>query len=332
MAQLIQSMVGHRLQIQTLRQVIATQKIPQALIFSGPESIGKKKLAMALAQILICEQNQKKINRGALSGQNLQESDSACGVCGPCLRVEKKQSEDLKIIEPAGANIKVEQVRDILDYLSLSNFGKNRVIIFDQAHLMNAAAANSLLKTLEEPHQNVFFILIGPEVSNFMTTIRSRSQVIRFSALTAAELKTIQPNLPEWAYSCARGHVDKLLQLTSEEGQKNREESLLMLEHFWSDSEFLISDDWKKSVKDREQARAIIQIWSGFIRDLLILKTTAQKYVMNLDQSVRLKKLFQISTEKISDFSQALLQADRDLLGNGDSVLIFESLWVRYAR
>jgi DNA polymerase III subunit delta' len=322
MAQLISSVIGHHIQIENLKFAIAENKFPHALIFSGPQSIGKKKVAMALAQILICEDKNKTDKK----------ISDACGVCGSCLRVEKNRSENLKIISPDGAAIKADQVRDILDYLSLSNFGKNRVIIFDQAHLMNPTAANMLLKTLEEPNSNVYFILLGPEVSNFMTTIKSRSQVIRFSALSTDQLQSIKPNLPNWAYSCARGQVAQLDQLTSDDGQKLREESLLILEHFWNDQEFLTSEDWKKSVKDRENARQILNMWTTMIRDVLVLKTSAQKFIMNLDQSVRLKKLFQISTLKISDFSTALLQADRDLAGNGDTVLIFESLWVKYAR
>lgn len=317
MAQLIESIIGHTVQIRNLKSVIAEKKLPHALIFSGPSSVGKKKTAIALAQILICEN---------------QIPDQACAVCGSCLRVEKNQSENLKIITPDGASIKAEQVRDVLDYLSLSNFGKNRVIIFDQAHLMNPTAANALLKTLEEPYPNVYFILIGPEVSNFMTTIRSRSQVIRFSALSQAQLQLIKPGLEQWIYSCSRGQIEQLDQFTSAEGQKLREESLVMLEHFWSDQEFLLSDEWKKSIKDREYAKRVVQIWSTMVRDTLLLKTSAQKLIMNIDQSARLKKLFQISIQKISDFSNGLLQVDRDLSGNGDAVLIFESLWVKHAR
>lgn len=323
MARLMDAVIGHSIQIQNLKHAISFQKLPHAVIFSGPSSIGKKKLAIALAQVLICEKNNLT---------NSPPSDTACGECGSCLRVTKLQSEDLKMIQPDGAAIKAEQVRDVLDYLSLSNFGKNRVVIFDQAHLMNPTAANSLLKTLEEPYPNVFFILIGPEVSNFMSTIRSRSQVIRFSALTHDQLQAIKPGQPVWAYSCARGQVDQLEQLTSADGQKLREEGLQILDMFWSDPEFIFAEDWKKIIKDREQARQMIYLWSGMIRDVLLLKTTAHKFVMNLDQSVRLKKLFQISTQKISDFSISLLALDRDLQGNCDSTLAFEALWVKYAR
>lgn len=323
MARLMDGLIGHKTQIENLKHAASFQKLPHAMIFSGPSSVGKKKCAIALAQVLICENNNLK---------NAPPSDSACGECGSCLRAAKLQSEDLKIIQPDGAAIKAEQVRDVLDYLSLSNFGKNRVVIFDQAHLMNPTAANSLLKTLEEPYPNVFFILIGPEVSNFMSTIRSRSQVIRFSSLTQDQLQAIKPGHPVWAYSCARGQVEQLEQLTSADGQKLREDSLQILEMFWSDPEFIFSEDWKKTVKDREQARQMVHLWQTMIRDVLLLKTSAQKFVMNLDQSNRLKKLYQISTQKISDFSTGLLVLDRDLVGNCDSTLAFEALWVKYAR
>ncbi len=322
MARLRDQIVGHQDVFSKLDQAKGKKHLPHAIIFAGPSSIGKKKCALSLAQDLVCE------SPVTSSKGNTQ----ACGHCGPCIRVEKKQSENLRIVSPDGNTLKVEQVRDVLDFLSLASFGQNRVIIFEDAHLMNPQAANALLKTLEEPFENVYFILLGPEITHFMPTIRSRSQVIRFSALTESELHQVKPGFEEWAYASARGRIERLESLTSSEGLSFRKEALELLENFWLDKKFIQTDMWKKTIKDREYAKQVVELWTTAFRDLLILKTQSQKLLLNLDQTERFKKLDILSTEKISQFLRALVQTQKELVGNAEAVLLFESLWVRYAR
>lgn len=319
MANVKQQILGHTVQMETLWSALQNQKLPHALMFVGPNSIGKKKVALALAQALLCERTTAM-------------EVEACGQCGSCKRVANQQSENLRLLQPEGTQIKVDQVRDLLDYLSLASFDQNRVIIIDQAHMMNQQAANSLLKTLEEPSSGVYFILIGPDVSLFLPTIRSRSQVIRFSALTNEQLKQIKPGAPSWSYNCARGQVDRIELLASSEGSERREAALALLENFWLGPDFLSEQKWRDLVKDREQAQLTVSIWTSVMRDLLVLKSHANKFVLNVDQPERLKKLFPIQNRKISDFSVALMQAEKDLIGHADPVLLFESMWVRYAR
>lgn len=322
MARLRDQIVGHQAVLAKLVQAKQKKHLPHAIIFAGPSSIGKKKCALALAQDLVCESP-------SVGSEGYAQ---ACGQCGPCIRVEKKQSENVRIISPDGNTLKVEQVREVLDFLSLASFGQNRVIIFEDAHLMNPQAANALLKTLEEPFENVYFILLGPEITHFMPTVRSRSQVIRFSVLTEAELQQVKPGFDNWAYASARGRIERLDSLTSEAGLSFRKEALALLESFWLDKKFIQSDVWKKAIKDREYAKLVAELWTTAFRDLLILKTQSEKLLLNLDQTERFKKLADLSTEKISQFLRALVQIQKDLLGNAEAVLLFESLWVRYAR
>ena len=319
MARLIDSVVGHAPEINRLNILKNSGRWPHALLFAGPSGVGKKKIALAFAQMLICP-----------------VSPEACGVCGPCLRVAKMQSESLNFIQPdpeaAKAVIKVDAVRELLDNLSFASLGSARVVLIDQAQTMNAQASNALLKTLEEPFENVYFILLGEEVQSFMPTIRSRSQVVRFTPLTEAELKIIKPGLPDWAYLSSRGQLDQLELLTSEEGVEKREGSLNLFEQFCEDPEFLLSSEWKTHAKDRAQALFNVKCWLQLIRDLIVLKTQAQQFVLNTDQVVRLKKLYQLQSKKLLRLSQNLIQAEQSLKGNADAVLVFENLWVKYAR
>lgn len=184
MARIIDSIVGHQIQIKKLFHLKDSDRWPHAMIFVGPSGTGKKKMALGFAQALVC-----KIE------------DHACGSCGACLRIEKMQSENLFILEPdielAKPLIKVEQIRDLLHSLSLASLGAARVVIIDEAQTLNPQASNALLKTLEEPTENIFFILIANDDKQLLSTIRSRSQVMRFSGLSYDEVKTVKPGLAD---------------------------------------------------------------------------------------------------------------------------------------
>lgn len=319
MARIVESIQGHQEQIERLTNLKQSGRWPHALLFVGPCGIGKMKIALSFAQMLVCP-----------------VSPEACGQCGACLRMEKQQSESLHLVHPdpemARQSIKVDDIRGLLEKLSFASMGKARVVIVDQADTMNAQASNALLKTLEEPFENVYFILMGRDAQAFLPTIRSRSQVIRFFGLNEADLRKIKPGQEDWVYKSARGQVDQLELLTSKEGFAKREEALALFEQFCLDPEFLLWAEWKTQIKDRAQALFNIKCWLQMVRDLIVLKTQAKQFVLNTDQNDRFKKLYQVQSKKLRQLSQNLIQAEQSLKGNADVVLLFESLWVKYAR
>jgi DNA polymerase-3 subunit delta' len=320
MARIIDSVIGHKSEIAQLYKLKQAGRWPHAIMFVGPSGIGKKKIALAFAQLLVCE-----------------ESTEACGVCGACIRIEKKQSESLIFLQPdaelARPVIKVEKVRDLLDSLSLAAIdGGARVVIIDQAQSMNTQASNALLKTLEEPSENIFFLLIANDVHQFLPTIRSRTQVMRFTALGYDEVKTLKPNLPDWTYRSCRGQVDRLELLSSPEGKVRREEAFSFFEQFCSDHNFLTDKTWKDSVKDRSWALFSLNCWLQMVRDAVVLKTQAQKFILNTDQPDRLKELLTVPASKLLWLCQHIIRAEKDINSNADTSLVFENLWIQYAR
>lgn len=316
MASLISQVVGHEEQKYMLQAAIEHQSLPHAIVFAGPAGLGKMKLALALAQNLVCEQ--------PLQGK-------ACGHCGPCIRVEKNQSESVRLVSPQGLNIKIDQIREILDFLSLASEAQKRVIIIDQAHLMNPQASNSLLKTLEEPPQDVYFVLTTTDIRLLMPTIRSRSQIISFKALSLEQLQLIKPGLSQWMYKSARGQAGKLASFSEGETLERRNSDLGFFEHFWSNKNFILETDIKDYVKDRASASLVLKNWYAFTRDLIVFSQGNRDQVLNSDQITTLIKLDFIPVEKLYDFSSALLQAIHDI-DKLDMTLLFESLWVKHAR
>jgi hypothetical protein len=144
-----------------LREQKFQGRLPHALCFSGPVETD---FVWNFAQLLVCERE-----------------NPPCGECGPCKRVIARQSESVLWIAPEKNTIKVEAAREILDFLSLQRVSKARVVVIEQAHLLNVQTANALLKAIEEPPPETYFVLITSEFSLLLPTLRSRVQTLRFA-------------------------------------------------------------------------------------------------------------------------------------------------------
>lgn len=140
-------------------------KLPHALMFTGPKGIGKRHLAEAFAQFLLCH--------NPLEGK-------VCGQCRSCELNKASTHPDLFWIEPeeVGKAIKVDQIRELTDSLGkTAQQSGYKVVILDPAEAMNTNAANALLKSLEEPSANTLLLLISHSPSAVLPTIRSRCQL-----------------------------------------------------------------------------------------------------------------------------------------------------------
>lgn len=306
------SILGQDQSLQKLLQAYQKDHLPHAVLFIGPDSVGKKKTALAIAQLLTCESEEKP-----------------CGLCGSCLRVEKKQSENLLFIEPTGLNIKIDQSRSIYDFLSLANFDKNRVVIIDQAHALTAQAANALLKILEEPSDHVYFILISNEETLVLPTIRSRCQTMRFNPLSVADLRRIHPGQPDWVYLNARGQIDRLNKLSDKDGEQKRTDSFELLNGFLFNADFLLWTGWRDLLKDREFVIQNFENWILICRDALV-KQNNSELIFNKDQVSLISLIEKIDHSKIEHLIMDFMKAIHDVRGYCDAVLVMESLWVRH--
>lgn len=152
-----------------LQQRRLAQRLPHAVLLAGPSGLGKGEFARDLAQSLLCEQP-------AADG-------AACGQCRACARVAAASHPDLLRVEPeeSGKAIKVDQIRELIRAFALaSHQGGYRVAIVQPAEQMNLAAANSLLKSLEEPPPNTLLLLVSAKSSLLPATILSRCQRLDF--------------------------------------------------------------------------------------------------------------------------------------------------------
>jgi DNA polymerase-3 subunit delta' len=179
------SVTGHRPVIELLSRVVARTALPPSLVFAGPEGVGKRLTAIALAQVLNCERPVATPATGTMSAVS-----DACGACASCARIARGVHGDVLVIEPGDTGaIKVDQVRDAIDRAAYRPFeGRRRVVIVERADALLPEAQNALLKTLEEPPSASVFVLITSRPDVLLPTVRSRCQRLRFGPLTAHEV------------------------------------------------------------------------------------------------------------------------------------------------
>jgi DNA polymerase III subunit delta' len=166
---------GHSRPLGLLAGSIARRTLPPSLLFTGPEGVGKRLAAQAVAEALNC-----------LSP----EGRDACGSCAACRRIARGSHPDVLAIEPPeiGAT-KIEFVRPAIAAAAYRPFeGRCRVVIVDDADRLTEDAANALLKSLEEPPTGTVFILVTARPEVLLPTIRSRCSQLRFGRLSAGDV------------------------------------------------------------------------------------------------------------------------------------------------
>jgi DNA polymerase-3 subunit delta' len=176
----LRDIVGHRRLVSLLARAIARETLPPSLLFAGPAGVGKRRTAVALAQVVNCLEPRPD---GGL------ERD-ACGSCVACRRIARGVHPDVILIEPGETGtIKIEQVRDVVDRAVYRPFeGRRRVVIIDGADGLVAPAQNALLKTLEEPPSASIFVLVSSLPDALLPTVRSRCPRLRFGPVSAGEV------------------------------------------------------------------------------------------------------------------------------------------------
>jgi DNA polymerase-3 subunit delta' len=167
-------MIGQDRVANFLRTVTAAHRVGHAYLFVGAPGSGKATAAKALACAVLCE-------------------DNGCGACSACQRVKRGVHPDVRGIRPEGAaGYLAEQVRDIIRDVNLSPIeSAHKVYLIHDADLFNDASANALLKTIEEPPEDVVMVLLAHSYDAVLPTIASRCQIVRFRRIPQAEAAQI---------------------------------------------------------------------------------------------------------------------------------------------
>jgi DNA polymerase-3 subunit delta' len=247
-----------------LRLALERGRVPNSLVFAGPEGVGKSALALPLAKALNC------------AGPT---ADS-CDDCPSCRAIDAGSHPDVMIFTVEVQKVKVEQTALIKQMAYLRPMsGKKRVFIIDDAKDMTPEAANSLLKVLEEPPAFSHLILITDSPHLLLPTIRSRCRTLSFSPIGQ---EVIEKVLAEREFSPEQARILALLV----DGNLDRaqeldwEEVRALKENAWALFEALSSADRPSQFLERfgsvpkavqEELGRVLEVFSSFARDLLLL-------------------------------------------------------------
>jgi DNA polymerase III subunit delta' len=309
-ARILDRLIGHEIQIQRLLEAARIDRLASTLLFIGPPGVGKKLAARGIAQSLVCEKNRV-----------------ACGECGPCIRIEKGESESFCLIEPVDIQVKIEQVKVIKDFTRLRLVSRARVAVIDEAHMMTPQSANSLLKVLEEPPPNTFFILISGQEAGLLPTLRSRCQTVRFSPLTIEQLRILTTGA-DWMLSSAQGRLDRVEDLKLD--AELRQSAIQGFQILMQGTRFEAMTFYQPIVKDKEKALKICQWWQQLVRDCLVIEM-GKGGLLNSDLESKLVSWSRQKSNRLEPMSLAILQLERDILSNVDRTLLFENFWKAFS-
>ncbi|MYC31064.1 MAG: hypothetical protein F4X65_13395 [Chloroflexi bacterium] len=277
-----------------------------------------------------------------------QSGDVPCGDCSQCQRVAQGLHSDVRIIgvgtgDDENVNrrdIRIEQVRDIESFLNLTPYeGVCKVVVVDGAELMNTAAANALLKTLEEPPGNSLLLLLTASEDALLPTIRSRCSALYLKPAAKSELQerltrdyNADPELAERVARISRGCIGQAVNaLRDPEALEQREADLQRLQEVCEgglDMRFDYAAELATRFnRDRDAAKELLYLWLRWWRDLLLIKEGAEEYLHNYDHVAPLRlQATRLTTGQVTAFIKRLNRTLEALDANANPRLTLEVL------
>src|SRR2546423_8374357 len=308
------NIVGHEHAIDLLRRTLAVQQVRHAYLFTGPDHMGKALLVHRFAQTLLCT-----------GGPDPQVAPEApCNACLSCRKVLHGNHPDLHVIaRPSDKQfIVIEQIRSLQsDSARKTMEGRRNVFIIQGAHEMNLQAANCLLKTLEEPEPDVVLLLTAPDPGLLLPTILSRVQQVPMHLLTSLQIKTaleqqweVKPEEATLIAALAAGRMGWAVQAVEDDDllveRKAQLEALAKLPMVRKVQRFEIA---QRISYDRAKARAILELWLFWWRDMLLAANKCLDLTVNVDMRNILKQqASRVGTVEAERMVRAILSTIED--------------------
>jgi DNA polymerase-3 subunit delta' len=316
--------VGNAEMVHRLREMLARNRFPHAVVLSGAHGSGKYTLALMLARTLNCSEQ-----------PTTDGLPDFCGRCSNCTRIAQSQDLDARFAEAVEARenlretdkketrlfvqthpdvlvippdppqlmIKVDQVRHVIETIYYRpGEARERVYIFTDSAFMKEAA-NSLLKVLEEPPEFATIFLLTDNPGELLPTIRSRSMTFALGALTSAEIETLlAKRRPEWnpkqralVARLSEGAAGRALSFDLETYTSARSHALILLNAALRGSDhselFKTTETYRPGADGREKIDSLLRTLYSVLEDMMFLQSGAPQLVRNTDIVGELKRM-----------------------------------------
>ena len=308
-------MLGHEWAVEFLRDQIARGAQRHAYLITGPEGIGRRTLALRLAEALNCP--------------NPPTLGIPCRTCRSCRQFDEMRHPDLAVVQAsqAGGVLKVDQVRELQHRLSLVPYeARYRIAMFLRFEEANASAANALLKTLEEPPPQVVLVLTAESAERLMPTIVSRCEVLRLRSLPLQILR--QALEARWGFSpeqarllahISGGRPGVALRLQQQPERLTQRQGWLDDQARLLESSRVERFAYAESLaKDKAQLRAALITWLSFWRDVMLQAGGSAAPLANPDRQAEIQRLgiqlgLNSAHQAVSAVERTLLQLERNV-------------------
>jgi DNA polymerase-3 subunit delta' len=327
--------IGQSKIVDLFQRALEHGALSHAYLLVGPPQVGKMTLALDLAMTLNCRAEKDK---------------QPCGECVSCLKIAAGKHSDIQVVglnQNSGAEetkerteIGIEQIKEMLHSASLPPFeGNYRVYIIDEAGQLSLEAANRLLKTLEEPAGNVIFILLTSNIHLIPVTVISRCQRLNLTRLSTAEIGEaltnryqVEPQQAQLLSRLSHGCLGWAIEAAKTPAllQDRREifdKMLFIMRSGYSERFVTASQLAQQFGKKRETVYETLDTWTGWWRDILLVKTGCRDNIVSIDYISDLDEMAgAYSLVQIKPVTQSIRLAVEPLKLNANSRLVMEAL------
>jgi DNA polymerase-3 subunit delta' len=340
-------LIGNKSAKDTLRRMLEARRVPGALLFVGPDGVGKKLFALEVAKSMLCRQPVDL---------------NACDVCSSCARVGKfifpsaddkdankkviwSEHTDVGLVRPAGKFLVVDQMRDVEREANFRPYeGAARFFLIEEADKLNEASSNALLKTLEEPPATSHLFLITSRLSALLPTIRSRCQTIRFAPVAMEEIEKrllkdakLTPRDARLFARVSEGSIGRALILDMQLYKGQREAMMQILESLALTKDrarLLRSAEELNDAKIKDEYEARLSVLQTLIHDVWALSLGAdEEKIVNEDLKEELKSFSsKVSSRNAADWLMRIERLREQLTVNINRKVATDALFLSMAK
>lgn len=333
------SVLGHAWAVDLLQRHLRAGRVRHAYLFTGPDQVGKRTLALAFAMALNCLE---PVRPG-----------EACGRCRSCSGLKREQHADLSVVRIGAdeSEIKIQAVRELQRHLSLTpHEARRRLALLVDFELASVQAQNALLKTLEEPPEGVVLLLTARSTANLLPTIVSRCEALNLRPLDPALIEQalradgLPPELARLLAAISGGRPGLARTLAADEELLTRRaaalDELMRLMAAGRGERFAVAEKLARKHKTSEELESVrrraeeaLLTWLTLGRDALLLSHGADAHPANPDRRADLERLARsLSPEALAAAVRALQTTLERLDRNANIQLALENLMLDLPR